>query len=191
MLTVFLYRKKKEKHILLSYDSNIKWCCNDSTCVYVLLIYARSAVVVDPVDLSTDEHADLTVLPLLFIGDEIRDQQSQTWHRRGHHITHYTWSSRRGSASVQRTQRHNVYMLRYTSQKCNNEVSVFPAASRRPRVSLLLTRDYSRCVSVSRSYCDCLPPVNCSFLKDCFTGASANMVYGSLIKHEKHSLNTF
>lgn len=36
--------------------------------------YVRSAVMVDPVDLSTDEDADLTVLPFLLVGDQIGDE---------------------------------------------------------------------------------------------------------------------
>lgn len=39
----------------------------------------RSAVVINPVDLSSNEHTDLAVLPPLLIGQQVRDQQGQTW----------------------------------------------------------------------------------------------------------------
>lgn len=41
--------------------------------------HLRSAVVVDPVDLASDEDADLAVLPPLLVGQEVGDQQGQTW----------------------------------------------------------------------------------------------------------------
>lgn len=41
--------------------------------------YLRSAVVVDPVDLASDEDADLAVLPPLLVGQQVGDQQGQTW----------------------------------------------------------------------------------------------------------------
>lgn len=45
--------------------------------------YSRSAVVVDPVDLAADEDADLAVLPPLLVGQQVGDQQGQTWRRGG------------------------------------------------------------------------------------------------------------
>ena len=39
----------------------------------------HSAVVVNPVDLASDEHADLAVLPPLLVDQQVGDQQSQAW----------------------------------------------------------------------------------------------------------------
>ncbi len=41
--------------------------------------YLRSAVMVNPVDLPSDEDANLAVLPPLLVGQQIGDQQGQTW----------------------------------------------------------------------------------------------------------------
>lgn len=46
--------------------------------------YLRSAVVIDPVDLASDEDTDLAVLPPLLIGQQVWDQQGQTWTSEGH-----------------------------------------------------------------------------------------------------------
>lgn len=43
------------------------------------LVYLRATVVINPVDLASDEDADLAVLPALLIGQQVRDQQGQTW----------------------------------------------------------------------------------------------------------------
>lgn len=40
----------------------------------------RSAVVINPVDFASNEHTDLAVCPSLLIGQQVRDQQGQTWH---------------------------------------------------------------------------------------------------------------
>lgn len=40
--------------------------------------YSRSAVVVDAVDLPTDEDSDPAVAPLTPVGQQVGDQQSQT-----------------------------------------------------------------------------------------------------------------
>lgn len=67
------------------FQALIAWnqCVSSSSrhCESKTRMYWRSAIVVDSVDLSTDEHSDLTVLPLLLVGDEIGDQKSQTWHK--------------------------------------------------------------------------------------------------------------
>lgn len=39
---------------------------------------------VDPVDLASDEDADLAVLPLLLVGEQVGDEQGKAWHS---HIT--------------------------------------------------------------------------------------------------------
>jgi len=41
--------------------------------------YLRAPVMINPVDLAPDEHANLAVLPPLFVGQQVRDQQGQTW----------------------------------------------------------------------------------------------------------------
>ena len=41
--------------------------------------YLRSAVVINPVDLASDKDADLAVLPPLLVGQQVWDQQGQTW----------------------------------------------------------------------------------------------------------------
>lgn len=41
--------------------------------------HSRSAVMINPVDLASDKHADLTILPPLLVGQQVGDQQGQTW----------------------------------------------------------------------------------------------------------------
>lgn len=49
--------------------------------------YLRSAVVINPVDLASNEDADLAVLPPLLVGQQVGEQQGQTWTG---HIKHET-----------------------------------------------------------------------------------------------------
>lgn len=41
--------------------------------------HSRSAVMVNPVDLASNEHSDLAVLPPLLVGQQVRDEQRQAW----------------------------------------------------------------------------------------------------------------
>lgn len=43
--------------------------------------YSRSAVMIDPVDLASDEYADFAVLPLFLVGEQVGNEQGQTWRR--------------------------------------------------------------------------------------------------------------
>lgn len=40
--------------------------------------YIRSAVMINPVDLASNEDTDLAVLPPLLVGQQVGDQQGQT-----------------------------------------------------------------------------------------------------------------
>lgn len=55
------------------------WACKPAN--------SRSAVVVDAVDFPTDEDADPAVAPLLLIGQQVGDQQSQAWSRGNSAVT--------------------------------------------------------------------------------------------------------
>ena len=41
--------------------------------------YSRSAVMINPVDLSSNEDADLAVLPPFLVSEQVGDEQGQTW----------------------------------------------------------------------------------------------------------------
>lgn len=43
--------------------------------------YSRSAIMIDPVNLASNEHADLAILPPFLVGQQVGDQQGQTWTR--------------------------------------------------------------------------------------------------------------
>lgn len=47
--------------------------------------YLRAAVMINPVDLASNEDTNLAVLPPFFVGQQVGDQQGQTWHKISQH----------------------------------------------------------------------------------------------------------
>lgn len=76
-------KKKRNLHryylLLLTFKSDME----DGDSVQ----YLRSAVMINPVDLASNEDTDLAFLPPLLVGEQVGDEQGQTWTRTSNRFT--------------------------------------------------------------------------------------------------------